>query len=205
MSDTSVQEMKPGWNGRVEYLNISVLMCAKQSVCLQGRLWNFIHSIPFNSAEGMCVSRSSWPMAVRKLLNTRASATPPTIHTYAHALLAICLPFSSPTRSSSPQTCIVSDSLMWNCFSFKFPPGNAGRRKMLHLIMACYCCSFIRVLGFWVFLLRAEVTLGYFSLCCCRFTSLCHLGFYTELFVCSAHGNPAEKFITTSLYDYAMH
>lgn len=38
MSDTSVQEMKPARNDGVEYLNISVLMCAKQSVCLQGRL-----------------------------------------------------------------------------------------------------------------------------------------------------------------------
>ena len=93
----------------------------------------------------MCVSRSSRPMAVRKLPST-PTRTPPTIHTHApRRFLATRRP-----PSSTPPTCIVSDSLMWNCFSFKFPPGNAGRRKMLHLIMACYCCSFIRVLGFWV-------------------------------------------------------
>ena len=153
----------------------------------------------------MCVSRSSRPMAVRKLPST-PTRTPPTIHTHApRRFLATRRP-----PSSTPPTCIVSDSLMWNCFSFKFPPGNAGRRKMLHLIMACYCCSFIRVLGFWVQDLSAP-SWGHTRLFLppqhppYASASLCHLGFYTELFLCCAHGNPAEKFITTSLYDYAMH
>lgn len=88
---------------------------------------------------------------VRKLLKIPAARIPPPVrqpfsHTHTHMHTPLYLPpLPSP---STPQTCTVSDSLMWNCFSFKFPPGNAGRRKMLHLIMVCYCCSFIRVLGF---------------------------------------------------------
>lgn len=133
----------------------------------------------------------------------------PFTHTHTHSSLSASLFLPPrPTPSSASQTCIVSDSLMWNCFSFKFPPGSAGRRKTLHLIMVCYCCSFIRVLGFWALDFSARSwghTWLFFPLLLLQpLLSLPSLILH-ELTLCCAHGNPAKKFITTLLYDYAMH
>ena len=232
-SDTSAREGRAGRCARRSNAWTSRHRCVPSRVCVCRGGFE-ISSTPFLLTRRMgCVCLApvgQWLLG--KLPSSRTTSTPPTIHTHTHThththmhtytphYLPPLLPSSPPPLlpSSPPplcpalllhQTCIVSGSLMWNCFSFKFPPGNVGRRKMLHLIMACYCCSFIRVFGFWAPGLPAQcwgqTRLFFPSAAAASPRSFTISDSPPELFLRRAHCNPAERFITSSLYDYATH